>query len=60
MFGAIFCVKEVHGMNDLIKLELVTENEAKCLHRLQVEAFMPLYENIKMMIQVRQKKAWRE
>ena len=47
-------------MNDLIKLELVTENEAKCLHRLQVEAFMPLYENIKMMIQVRQKKAWRE
>lgn len=44
MFGAIFCVKEVHGMNDLIKLELVTENEAECLHRLQVEAFMPLYE----------------
>ena len=39
-----FCVKEVHGMNDLIKLKLVTEDEAECLHRLQVEAFMPLYE----------------
>jgi hypothetical protein len=37
-------VKEVHGMNDLIKLKLVTEDEAECLHRLQVEAFMPLYE----------------
>ena len=31
-------------MNDLIKLKLVTEDEAECLHRLQVEAFMPLYE----------------
>ena len=39
-----FCVKEVHGMNDLVKLKLVTEDEAECLHRLQVEAFMPLYE----------------
>ena len=37
-------MKEVHGMNDLIKLKLVTEDEAECLHRLQVEAFMPLYE----------------
>ena len=25
-------------MNDLIKLKLVTEDEAECLHRLQVEA----------------------
>lgn len=32
-------------MNDLIKLKLVTEDEAECLHRLQVEAFMPLYES---------------
>lgn len=39
-----FCVKEVHGMNDSIELKLVTEDEAECLHRLQVEAFMPLYE----------------
>lgn len=31
-------------MNDLIELKLVTEDEAECLHRLQVEAFMPLYE----------------
>lgn len=44
MFGAIFCVEEVHGMSDLIELELATEDEAECLHRLQVEAFMPLYE----------------
>lgn len=44
MFGAIFCVKEVHGMNDSIELKLVTEDKAECLHRLQVEAFMPLYE----------------
>lgn len=44
MFGAIFCVKEVYGMNDSIELKLVTEDEAECLHRLQVEAFMPLYE----------------
>lgn len=39
-----FCVEEVHGMGDLIELKLVTEDEAECLHRLQVEAFMPLYE----------------
>ena len=39
-----FCVEEVHGMSDLIELKLVTEGEAECLHRLQVEAFMPLYE----------------
>ena len=31
-------------MGDLIELKLVTEEEAECLHRLQVEAFMPLYE----------------
>ena len=31
-------------MSDLIELKLVTEEEAECLHRLQVEAFMPLYE----------------
>lgn len=39
-----FCVKEVYGMRDLIELKLVTEEEAESLHRLQVEAFMPLYE----------------
>lgn len=39
-----FYVEEVHGMSDLIELELTTEDEAECLHRLQVEAFMPLYE----------------
>ena len=39
-----FCVEEVHGMSDLIELKLVTEGEAESLHRLQVEAFMPLYE----------------
>ena len=57
MFGAIFLREEVHGMTDSIELKLVTEDETECLHRLQVEAFMPLYKNIKMMIQVRQKKA---
>ena len=31
-------------MSDLIELKLVTEKEAESLHRLQVEAFMPLYE----------------
>ena len=31
-------------MNDSIELKLVTEDEAECLHRLQAEAFMPLYE----------------
>lgn len=31
-------------MSDLIKLKLVTEGEAECLHKLQVEAFIPLYE----------------
>ena len=31
-------------MSDLIELKLVTEDETECLHRLQVEAFMPLYE----------------
>lgn len=31
-------------MSDLIELKLVTKDEAECLHRLQEEAFMPLYE----------------
>lgn len=31
-------------MSDLIKLKLVTEGEAECLHKLLVEAFIPLYE----------------
>ena len=31
-------------MSDLIELKLVTEDEAVCLHGLQVESFMPLYE----------------
>lgn len=31
-------------MDDLIELKPVTEGEAECLHRLQTEAFMPLYE----------------
>ena len=31
-------------MNNLIELKLATKEEAKCLHKLQVEAFMPLYE----------------
>ena len=31
-------------MGELIELKLATEAEAECLHRLQVEAFMPLYE----------------
>lgn len=31
-------------MSDVIELRLVTAEEAECLHRLQVEAFMPLYE----------------
>ena len=31
-------------MSDVIELRLVTKEEAECLHRLQVEAFMPLYE----------------
>ncbi len=29
---------------EFIELKLVTEDEAECLYRLQVEAFMPLYE----------------
>ena len=40
----LVCVEEVHGMSDLIELKLVTEGESESLHRLQVEAFMPLYE----------------
>lgn len=46
MFGAIFYVykKEVQKMNDLIELKLITRKDAECLHKLQIEAFMPLYE----------------
>lgn len=46
MFGAIFYVykKEVQKMNDLIELKLITREDAECLHKLQIEAFMPLYE----------------
>ena len=43
MFGANF-LRERGLWNELIKLKLVTEDEAECLHRLQVEAFVPLYE----------------
>ena len=47
MFGAIFYVykKEVQKMNDLIELKLITRKDAECLHKLQIEAFMPLYVN---------------
>ena len=31
-------------MNDLIELKLITREDAECLHKLQIEAFMPLYE----------------
>lgn len=31
-------------MNDLIELKLITKDDAECLLKLQVEAFMPLYE----------------
>lgn len=34
-------------MNDVIELKLVTKEEAELLHRLQVEAFMPLYKKYK-------------
>ncbi len=34
-------------MSDVIKLKLVTKEDAECLHRLQAEAFMPLYEKYK-------------
>ena len=46
MFGAIFYVykKEVQKMNDLIELKLITREDAECLHKLQIEAFMSLYE----------------
>ena len=43
MFGAIFFRGRGACMSDLIELKLVTEGEAECLHRLQVEAFVPLY-----------------
>lgn len=29
-------------MNDLIELKLITREDAECLHKLQIEAFMPL------------------
>ena len=58
MFGANFYVykKEVQKMNDLIELKLITREDAECMHKLQIEAFMPLYENIRMVLQVRRKK----
>ena len=31
-------------MSNVIELQLVTKDEAECLHRLQVKAFMTLYE----------------
>ena len=31
-------------MKDLIELKLITREDAECLHKLQIEAFMPLYE----------------
>lgn len=31
-------------MSDLIELKLITREAAECLHKLQIEAFMPLYE----------------
>ena len=62
MFGAIFYVykKEVQKMSDLIELKLITREDAECLHKLQIEAFMPLYENIRMMLQVRRKKVLKQ
>ena len=62
MFGAIFYVykKEVQKMNDLIELKLITREDAECMHKLQIEAFMPLYENIRMMLQVRRKKVLKQ
>ena len=53
MFGAIFLRGRGACMSELIELKLVTEGEAECLHRLQVEAFTPLYE--KFPGEVRQK-----
>ena len=62
MFGVIFYVykKEVQKMNDLIELKLITREDAECMHKLQIEAFMPLYENIRMMLQVRRKKVLKQ
>ncbi len=34
-------------MDDSIKLKLAEEKDAECMHGLQVEAFMPLYEKYK-------------
>ena len=62
MFGANFYVykKEEQKMNDLIELKLITREDAECMHKLQIEAFMPLYENIRMMLQVRRKKVLKQ
>ena len=62
MFGANFYVykKEVQKMNDLIELKLITREDAECMHKLQIEAFMPLYENIRMVLQVRRKKVLKQ
>ena len=62
MFGVIFYVykKEVQKMNDLIELKLITREDAECMHKLQIEAFMPLYENIRMVLQVRRKKVLKQ
>lgn len=62
MFGANFYVykKEVQKMNDLIELKLITREDTECMHKLQIEAFMPLYENIRMMLQVRRKKVLKQ
>lgn len=35
--------KEVQKMNDLIEMKLIKREDAECLHKLQIEAFMPLY-----------------
>lgn len=36
--------KKVQKMSDLIELKQVTREDAEILHKLQIEAFMPLYE----------------
>ena len=49
--------KEVQKMNDLIEMKLIKREDAECLHKLQIEAFMPYIKNIRMMLQAQQKKA---
>jgi hypothetical protein len=42
MFGAIFCLEEVQGMDDLedlIEMKMVTKDEAGSLHGLKVRRF---------------------